>query len=203
MALKTVCQGHESFPFPGWCEEMSKLRHKPWKLQENSWQHWTRVLSTCPEQTQMGSQQTVNLNTSLPWAGVLSRVGNQTLDRRESNTWHVIRQRVLWSRTKQGVGHSPQKDGLQFWTERSGKDSLGKLTFALITSKPQHWDRRWRLRGTGESSSHGEPACWTGPGRRTRRWPPLKSRSRFHTVRTFSHHGAPRGARRPVGTLLE
>ena len=35
MALKTVCQGHESFPFPGWREEMSKLRHKTEEMQEN------------------------------------------------------------------------------------------------------------------------------------------------------------------------
>ena len=41
------------------------------------------------------------------------------------------------------------------------------------------------------------------PRPKDQEWPPLKSQSRFHTVRTFSHHGAPRGARRPVGTLLE
>ena len=48
-----------------------------------------------------------------------------------------------------------------------------------------------------EPSSHREPGCETGPGRRTRMWPFLvvwleRGWSRFHTVRTFNHHGAPR-----------
>lgn len=64
---------------------------------------------------------------------------------------------------------------------RSGKDSVGKLTFALITSKQEHWGKRkWSLHGEGgdkgrRPTATGSLACWTDPGGRTRRWPFLKS----------------------------
>lgn len=84
---------------------------------------------------------------------------------------------------------------------RKGKDSVGKLTFALITSKQQHWDRRWSLRGTGETSSHREPGLLDRPGPKDQdvAFPQVmcleRGWSRFHTVRTFNHHGAPRGGK--------
>lgn len=165
MALTPVCWGRESFPSPGWPEEMAKQRHKNEDLQKRFLGHWTHMHSV-PALCQAWLQpRWVKLNTSLLWWGALPGVGTQTTDNSPLNMWHVGRLEGAVRHSKAGNrGTDYGRVGYNFkWRVRKGFNC--KTTQQPTTSKKQPWKTlKWSLQTEGggklqKAWSHGEPGA--------------------------------------------